>query len=142
MVYMTSPLTQNIMESGAEQTPIMFLKLFYQGKEIYDGTLRLNETIRISDMYLGFYDIKYWSNFYVVKDGGTLLVYAGILLITVSLMIIFFAVPKRIWVVVTDESSATEVYVGGRADKFRSLYEEEYYDIISKIEARLSNGTD
>ncbi len=142
MVYMTSPLTQKITESDAEQTPVMFLKLFYKGKEIYDGTLRLNDTIKISDMYLGFYDIKYWSNFYVVKDEGTVLVYAGIVLITVSLMIIFFIVPKRVWVEVTDESGTTEVYIGGRADKFRSLYEEEYYNLIYKIEARLSNGTD
>ncbi len=142
MVYMTSPLTQKITESDAERTPIMFLKLFYKGKEIYDGTLRLNDTIKISDMYLGFYDIKYWSNFYVVKDKGTVPVYAGIVLITVSLMIIFFIVPKRVWVEVTDESGTTEVYIGGRADKFRSLYEEEYYNLIHKIEARLSNGTD
>ncbi len=143
MVYMTSPLTQKITQSDAEQTPIMFLKVFDKGKEIYDGTLRLNETAKINDdKYLGFYGIKYWSNFYVVKDKGTLLVYAGIVLITASLMVIFFVIPKKVWVEVTNEGGITEVYIGGRADKFRSLYEEEYYDIISKIEARLSNGTD
>ncbi len=77
-----------------------------------------------------------------MKDKGTVPLYAGIVLIPVSLMIIFFIVPKRVWVEVTDESGTTEVYIGGRADKFRSLYEEEYYNLINKIEARLSNGTD
>ncbi len=141
MVYMTSPLTQKITESGAEQTPIMFLKLFYKGKEIYDGTLRLNETIKISDMYLGFYDIKYWSNFYVVKDEGILPVYAGIGLLTFSLVMIFFIVPKRVWIEVTENENATEIYIGGRADKFRFLYEEEYSSLVNKIEERLNHGT-
>jgi cytochrome c biogenesis protein len=150
MVYMTAPLTE-VTESGdVKQTPIMFLKIFDKGKEIYDGTLRLNDRVGIRDNYLGkdiylvFYDIKYWSNFYIVKDDGTPLVYSGIGLITLSLTIIFFIIPKRVWVeVIRDErNSATEIYIGGKADKFRSLYEEEYSGIINKIEARLSNGTD
>ncbi|NJD77393.1 MAG: cytochrome c biogenesis protein ResB [Candidatus Methanoperedens sp.] len=146
MVYMTAPLT-GIEESGnTKQTPIMFMKIFDQGEEIYDGTLRLNDTVKIpwNNMYLGFYDIKYWSNFYVVKDNGTLLVYAGLGLITLSLTIIFFVIPKRVWVEVVKDGAdgATEIYIGGRADKFRSLYNEEFSDIIDKIKERLSNVTD
>ncbi len=139
MVYMTTNLTGKIMESEVEQTPILFLKIFDKGKEIYDGTLHLNDTVKVSDKYLGFYDIKYWSNFYVVKDEGTLLVYAGIGLITLSLMISFFIIPKRVWVeAVKDENmKATKVYLGGRAEKFRSLYEDEYRDLINKIKERL-----
>ncbi|VVB86925.1 Cytochrome c biogenesis protein Ccs1 [uncultured archaeon] len=145
MVYMTSNLTsEKIMESDVKQTPILFLKVFDRGKEIYNGTLRLNDTVKISDKYLSFYDIKYWSNFYVVKDDGTLLVYVGIGLLTLSLVISFFIIPKKVWVdLVKDENnSAIEIYIGGRADKFRSLYEEEYCSIVNKIKERLSNGTD
>ncbi len=144
MVYMTAPLTGKLMESEAGKAPIMFLRIFDKGKQIYDGTLRLNETVKISDKYLGFYDIKYWSNFYVVKDDGTLLVYAGVGLMILSLMVSFFIIPKRVWAeVIRDEKSgAVEIYIGGRADKFRSLYEEEYSGIVNKIEERLSFGTD
>jgi len=146
MVYMTVPLT-GIEESGnTRQTPILFLKIFERGKEIYDGTLRLNDTVKIpgNNMYLGFYDIKYWSNFYVVKDDGTLLVYAGVGLITLSLTIIFFVIPKRVWVEVVKNGTndVTEIYIGGRADKFRSLYNEEFSDIVERIKERLSDGTD
>jgi cytochrome c biogenesis protein len=142
MVYMTAPLTGKLMESEAEKTPIMFLRVFDRGKQIYDGTLRLNETVKISDKYLGFYDIKYWSNFYVVKDDGTPLVYAGAGLMILSLMVSFFIIPKRVWVEVKrdEKSGAVEIYIGGRADKFRSLYEEEYSGIVDKIK-RL-HGTD
>ncbi len=140
MVYMTSSLTSQIAESEVGQTPILFLKIFDSGNVLYDGTLRLNETIGIKDKYLGFYDIKYWSNFYVVKDEGTFLVYAGIGLLTFSLGVVFFVIPKRVWVEVMDESNTT-VYIGGRADKFRSLYEEEYYCMVTKIKERLNHGT-
>ncbi len=93
MVYMTAPLTSEITKSGEiKQIPILFLKIFDRGNEIYDGKLRLNDTIKIFDKdlgyerTLGFYNVKYWSNFYIVKDAGTLIVYAGIGLSTLSLI--------------------------------------------------------
>ncbi len=140
MVYMTANLTsKKILESEADQTPILFLKIFDNGKEIYDGTLRLNDTVKISDKFLGFYDIKYWSNFYIVKDNGTFLLYSAIGLIILSLFISFFIVPKRVWAEVehNEKNDMVEVFIGGRADKFRSLYEDEFYSIISKMKERL-----
>ncbi len=150
MVYMTANLTSgNISYQQVEKTPILFLKLFDNGTQIYDGTLRLNDTLRIYDRQLGiertlgFYGIKYWSNFYIVKDNGTLLVYAGFGLLVLSLMILFFAVPKRIWVeVVNNEKSNATIYIGGRADKFRSLYEEEFRSLVKGVKERLPHGTD
>lgn len=150
MVYMTANLTSvKISDPEVEKTPILFLKLFDNGKEIYDGTLRLGDTVRIYDKQLGiertlvFSDVKYWSNFYVVKDNGTWLVYAGFGLLTLSLVILFFMVPKRLWVeVVSEENSDATIYIGGRADKFRSLYEEEFSTIVNVVKERLSDGTD
>jgi len=141
MVYMTTDLaSERITQSGAEQSPLLFLRIFDRGKEIYDGTLRLNETVKIADRYLAFYDIKYWSNFYVVKDNGYLLVYVGFGLMTLGLIISFFIVPKRVWIEVVEGNDSMEIYIGGKADKFRSLYEEEYCRLVNKLEA--SHGTD
>ncbi|MDD5615878.1 MAG: cytochrome c biogenesis protein ResB, partial [Candidatus Methanoperedens sp.] len=144
MVYMTANLTSgNIAEGDAEQMPVLFLKIFERGTEIFDGKLGLNDAVQIGDKYLVFSDVKYWSNFYVVKDEGTLLVYTGIGLITLSLIIMFFIIPKRLWAeIVSGETGATEIHIGGRADRFRSLYEEEYCRLIEHIKERLSNGTD
>lgn len=144
MVYMTANLTSgNIAEGDVGQTPVLFLKIFNGKKEIFDGKLGLNDAVQVNDKYLVFSDVKYWSNFYVVKDDGTLLVYAGFGLITLSLTIMFFIIPKRLWVeIVSDEKTgATEIHIGGRADRFRSLYEEEYCNLIDHIKERLYNGT-
>ena len=145
MVYMTAPLTSEI--TGTEdigQTPVLFLKIFDRKKEIYDGILRLNETLKIGDKTLGFYDIKYWSNFYVVKDDSVFLVITGFGLITLGLFISFFIIPKRIWVEIVDvgNSGEREIHIGGKPDKFRSLYEEEFSEIADDLGMRLSNGTD
>lgn len=140
MVYMTANLTSgNIAEGDVEQTPVLFLKIFDRETEIFDGKLGLNDAVQLNDKYLVFSDIKYWSNFYVVKDDGTLLVYAGFGLMTLSLMIMFFIIPKRLWVeIVSDEKTgATEIYIGGRSDRFMSLFEEEYCSIIDHIKERL-----
>lgn len=144
MVYMTANLTSNITEEGIGQIPILFLKIFDKGKEINDVTLRLNETVRIGDRKLGFYDIKYWSNFYVVKDNSMFLIFTGFGLMILSLFISFFIVPKRMWVDIVEhgKNGEGEIHIGGKSDKFRSLYEDEFSDITGNLAKRLSNGTD
>jgi cytochrome c biogenesis protein len=140
MVYMTTNLTSGkITESDAVQEPILFLKVFDKGSEIYNGTMKLNDTVQINDKNLGFYDIKYWSNFYIVKDRSTIFVYSGIVLIIFSLAISFFLVPKKIWieVVQSEKDNKSEIYIGGRADKFRSLYQDEIGDIVNRIKEKL-----
>lgn len=143
MVYMTAPLTSGISEEGVGQTPILFLKIFDKGKEINDVTLRLNDTVKIGEKTLGFYDIKYWSNFYIVRDDSMLFVLVGLGFMTLSLFISFFIIPKRIWVDIVDtRTGERELHIGGKSDKFRSLYEEEFSGIIKDLEMRLLNGTD
>ncbi|HEY9246993.1 MAG TPA: cytochrome c biogenesis protein ResB [Candidatus Methanoperedens sp.] len=143
MIYMTAPLAEVEKAGVIRQEPIIFLKIFNKGNEIYDGTLKLNETVKVpgEDRYLGFYDVKYWSDFYVVRNDGTPMVYAGLALLTLSLMIIYFIVPKKIWIEAVNNGTDAEIYIGGRADKFRSLYDEEFSDIVEKIIKRLSDGT-
>ncbi len=145
MVYMTTNLTSGkITESNVEQEPILFLKIFDKENEIFDGTMKLNDTLQINDILLGFYDIKYWSNFYIVKDDGTIFVYAGIGMIILGLLMSFFIVQKKVWVEVVEgeKDNGTEIFIGGRADKFRALYEEEFKDIVNGIRERIKNGTD
>jgi len=141
MVYMTAPLTSRITESGdVGQSPILFLKIFDNGKEINDVTMRLNDTIKIGDKTLGFYDIKYWSNFYVVRDNSIFLIYTGFGLMILSLFISFFIVPKRIWVDIVDTGKIgeKEIHIGGKSDKFRSLYDDEYSGLVNEMNERLS----
>ena len=141
MVYMTAPLTLRITESGGVgQSPILFLKIFDNGKEINNVTMRLNDTIKIGDKTLGFYDIKYWSNFYVVKDNSMVLIITGFIIMILTLFISFFIVPKRIWVDIVDAGKIgeREIHIGGKSDKFRSLYDEEYFGIVNGIKERLA----
>jgi cytochrome c biogenesis protein len=144
MVYMTAPLNESNESVKVQQTPILFLKVFDKGKEIYDGTLRINESVKLpgNGMSLGFYGAKYWSNFYVVRNDGTFLVYAGLGLLILSLIIIFFIIPKKVWIEVINTGTRAEIYIGGRADKFRSLYDEDFNDMVNKIRERLSHDTD
>jgi hypothetical protein len=40
-----------------------------------------------------------------------------------------------------ENDNGTEIFIGGRADKFRALYEEEFKDIVNGIRERIKNGT-
>ena len=146
MVYMTATLTfRKYHESDVGRTPILFLKIFDKGNEIYNGTMKLNDTVQIDDKTLGFYDIKYWSNFYVVKDDRIFIDIcwdSGLMIL--ALLISFFIVPKRIWVEVVrwvKRIGEREIHIGGKSDKFRSFYEDEFSDIVNRIKERITNGT-
>jgi|GEM_PF-2269805 len=139
IVYMTAPLTSQITESEVLQEPILFLKIFQKGTEIYNGTMHLNDTVQIGDKTLGFYDIKYWSNFYVVKDDSVTLILLGFGLMTLSIFSSFFIVPRRIWVEISDneKKGMREIYIGGKSDKFKLLHEDEFSRIFTDLENEL-----
>lgn len=135
MVYMTATLTANIAESVVKQEPILFLKIFDKGTEIYNGTMHLNDTVQIGDKTLGFYDIKYWSNFYVVKDDSMPLILLGFGLMTLGIFVSYFIIPKRIWVELIENEDLVEreIHIGGKSDKFKSLYEDDFSGIINDL---------
>ena len=103
---------------------------------IFDGTLGLNEFVDMGDVSVGFYDLKYWSRFYLVKDQGTYVVFAGLFFGVMGLAAAFFMVPKHVFVEVDKDSETgkTAVLIGGSADRFKSSFADEYSALIEKIE--------
>lgn len=149
MVYMTAPLGGEIAGTDVlNQSPIMFLKIFNKKNNnmLYDGTLRLNQTAAIPGTtgYIAFADMKYWSNFYVVRDSGVTWVYAGIALLVVAFAIHLLLVPARIWVEVRESrgDDASQIYIGGRADRFGRLYEEEFTGTVQELREGLASGSE
>ncbi|HIH43695.1 MAG TPA: cytochrome c biogenesis protein ResB, partial [Candidatus Methanoperedenaceae archaeon] len=147
MVYMTAPLGGEM--AGAEelnQSPILFLKIFNKKNNnlLYDGTLRLNQTAAIPGTtgYVAFADVKYWSNFYIVRDSGVTWVYAGIALLVATFSIHLLFVPARIWVDVTEEDASQGIYIGGKADRAGRLYEQEFTGIVQELREGLAGGSE
>ena len=116
--------------------PLINLQLYVDEQVIFDGTLGLNEFVDMGDVSVGFYDLKYWSRFYLVKDQGTYVVFAGLFFGVMGLAAAFFMVPKHVFVEVDKDSETgkTAVLIGGSADKFKSSFADEYSALIEKIE--------
>lgn len=145
LLYPNTLTTEINSEYGYDipQDPHINLKLYSSDEEIFVGTLGLGEVVDVGDMSIGFYDLKYWSTFYFVKDKGTYIVFAGFFLAIASLSVTFFMVPKRIFVEIEKDaqSGKTAVYVGGTADRFNSSFSDEYSGLIKRIRERISNGS-
>ena len=121
--------------------PQIALRLYVGDQVIFDDTLGLNESVNLGDISVGFYDLKYWSWFYVVKDQGTYVVFAGLFFGTIGLAFAFFMVPKHIFVEVVGDAKGggtakTAVFIGGSTDRFNVSFTDEYLALIENI-----NGT-
>lgn len=120
--------------------PLINLQLHIGDQIIFDDTLGLNETVDMGNVSVGFYDMKYWSRFYFVKDQGTYVVFAGLFFGVMGLSAAFFMVPKHVFVEVgkDSETGKTVVFAGGSADRFKSSFTDEYSALIDKIKERMT----
>ena len=119
--------------------PLINLKLHVGEQVIFDGALGLNESADMGDVSVGFYDMKYWSRFYLVKDQGTYVVFVGLFFGVVGLAFAFFMVPRHIFVEVVGGAKGggtakTAVFIGGSADRFNASFEGEYLTLIENID--------
>ncbi|MDF1533622.1 MAG: cytochrome c biogenesis protein ResB [Methanosarcinaceae archaeon] len=121
--------------------PLINLRLHVGEQDIFNGTLGLNETVDMGDVSVGFYEIKYWSRFYLVKDKGAYVVFAGLFFGVIGLAVAFFMVPMHIFVEVTGGSKGggdvknakTVVFMGGSVDRFNAPFEGEYLALVENI---------
>ncbi|MCL7412743.1 MAG: cytochrome c biogenesis protein ResB [ANME-2 cluster archaeon] len=122
-------------EFGADvpHNPKIQLTVFEGENELYNGTLVLNESVSIGNVSLGFYDLKYASVISLVSDKGTPILFAGFWLSVASLFTMYFMIPRRIWVEVLRNGNGTFVYIGGKTDRFRSSFEDEFLKIVEEI---------
>lgn len=122
-------------EFGANvpHNPKIQLTISKDEEELYNGTINLNESVTIGNMSLGFYDLKYASIISLVRDKGTPILFAGFWLSVASLFAMYFIIPRRIWVEISRNGNGTFVYIGGKTDRFRSSFEDEFLKIVEDI---------
>lgn len=76
--------------------PIFKIKVIWMGQQIYDGILKLGDTIRLGTMGISFPKVKYWLQIEIVNDPGELIVIIGFITLIAGLFFrLFFPNPRR-----------------------------------------------
>lgn len=82
--------------------------------------------------------MAYFTGLEVSHEPGQWGVWAGVVLMGLGLVVVFYLVHSRIWVVpVRDASGQTHLWIGGTANKNKDAFEQRFSDVVKQIESEL-----
>lgn len=131
-----APREQATSEQKEIVNPGFDIKVKKGNVQVAAGKLRLGESLDFEGMKLVFSDLTYWANFYVVKEHGLPLVYAGFLIIVLALTVRFVFYRRDIRGYYEDGV----LHIGGRAEFYPALFKEELKRLAAKTEDKAALG--
>ncbi|MDX8390756.1 MAG: cytochrome c biogenesis protein ResB [Mariprofundaceae bacterium] len=85
------------------------------------------------------YEKVYYTGLQMTKDPGMNTVWVGSALLVLGLCIMFYVPHRRIWFVVEEKGEALSVRIAGIANRNKLGFEQEFNEILSRLEERFSS---
>jgi cytochrome c biogenesis protein len=83
--------------------------------------------------------MAYFTGLEVSHEPGQWGVWAGVVLMGLGLVVVFYLVHSRVWVVpVRTESGKLQLWVGGTANKNKDAFEHRFAELVRQIESELN----
>lgn len=121
------------------KNPALFLKIFDRntGKIAYDVTLKPNQSVNLGDSTLTFVEVRHWTKLGVKKDSGAWIIFLGFWMALAGIAMLYFIIPKRVWVYADEAEDGTVLYLTGSAGKYRAAFKEHLDELRNKISYNL-----
>jgi cytochrome c biogenesis protein len=113
--------------------PVLYLKVTEEGQEVFQGPLPLKGSVPLRDRTLTFADLRYWTQYQVVRDPGKEVIFGGFGLGLLGLALRYLVTPKHVWAVVRPTPRGARLTIGGSAPQLDSLYSEEFISLIQGL---------
>ena len=82
--------------------------------------------------------MAYFTGLEVSHEPGQWAVWAGVIVMGFGLVVVFYLVHTRLWVVpVRDARGQLQLWIGGIANKNKDAFEQRFRDIVEKIESEV-----
>ena len=82
--------------------------------------------------------MSYFTGLEVSHEPGQWSVWAGVVIMGFGLVVVFYLVHMRIWVVpVRDARGQLQLWLGGTANKNKDAFEHRFHELVGKIESEL-----
>lgn len=82
--------------------------------------------------------MAYFTGLEVSHEPGQWGVWAGVVLMGFGLVVVFYLVHSRVWVVpVRDAAGNLQLWIGGMANKNKDAFEQRFNDVVRQIESEL-----
>jgi hypothetical protein len=128
-VLMQTPKVSSGRQHKEIVNPAFGISVLREGRLVSSGILKKGESLAFDGYSIKFADLDYWASFYVGKEHGLGIVYAGFIFMTMALFIRFVFFRRDIRGV----SESGKLHIAGRAEFFPALFEDEFRDIIQRI---------
>ena len=129
-----------VLENGKRATrsmefnnPMFFIAVEREGKKIAEGLVPKNGALEFAGYRLEMRDMPFWVRFYVVKQRGLSILYAGFAIATIGVIwrLLFFR--REIVGAVREQDGMRCLVVAGRSEYYKSLAEDEFVKLFSNI---------
>ena len=113
--------------------PVFFISVEQYGKKIAEGLVPKNGSLDFAGHRLEMRDMPFWVRFYVIKQRGLAILYAGFAIATVGVIwrLLFFR--REIVGAVREQDGVRTLVVAGRSEYYKSLAEDEFAKLFSEI---------
>lgn len=129
-----------VLEEGKRATrsmefnnPVFFIVAERKGKKIGEGLIQKNGALEFSGYRLEMGDIPFWVRFYVIKQRGISILYAGFLLATIGVIWRLLFYRRELVGTVRKQDGKLCMIVAGRSEYYKSLAEDEFDKMFAGI---------
>jgi hypothetical protein len=113
--------------------PVFFISVEQYGKKIAEGLVPKNGVLEFAGYRLEMRDMPFWVRFYVVKQRGLSILYAGFAIATIGVIWRLLFYRREIVGTVREQDGARALVVAGRAEYYKSLAEDEFVKLFNGI---------
>ena len=113
--------------------PVFFITVEREGKKIAEGLVPKNGVLEFAGYRLEMHDMPFWVRFYVVKQRGLSIIYAGFAIATIGVIWRLLFYRREIVGAVREQDGVRSLFVAGRSEYYKSLAEDEFIKLFSRI---------
>lgn len=113
--------------------PVFFLSVERDGKKIAEGLVPKNGVLEFAGYRLEMRDMPFWVRFYVVKQRGLSILYAGFAIATIGVIWRLLFYRREIIGAVRERDGVRCLVVAGRSEYYKSLAEDEFVKLLNGI---------
>ena len=113
--------------------PVFFIAAEQDGKKVAEGLVPKNGTLEFAGYRLEMRDMPFWVRFYVVKQRGLSILYAGFAIATIGVIWRLLFYRREIIGAVRELDGVRCLVVAGRSEYYKSLAEDEFAKLFGEM---------
>lgn len=113
--------------------PVFFISVEQNGKKIAEGLVPKNGALDFAGLRLEMREMPFWVRFYVVKQRGLSILYAGFAIATIGVIWRLLFYRREIIGAVREKDGSRFFVVAGRSEYYKSLAEDEFEKMFGEM---------